>query len=139
MGEERRGGSAPARDGRSLRRRFFKVAFFSLMSLLAVVIAAGGLVFWRVNQGPISLTFMKPRIEAEMNKKLGGMSISLTDVILERDRKSGIPSLRLRNIELRDAAGSIIARAPPSPLTSMSSCPAAWCRAASISSVPGCW
>ena len=100
-----------------MRRRFFKVAFFSLMSLLAVVIAVGALIFWRVQQGPVSLTFMKPRIEAEMNKKLGGMSVKLSDVILERDKKSGVPSLRLRNIELRDPAGDLIARAPRAAIT----------------------
>ncbi|CAN5136541.1 DUF3971 domain-containing protein [soil metagenome] len=72
----------------------------------------GAAVFWRLTQGPISLNFVRENIQAEINASLGGMSVKLGGVVIERDAKTGVPHLRLRNVELADQSGEIIARAP---------------------------
>src|SRR5262245_37335200 len=62
--------------------------------------------------GPVSLDFMRGRIQSKINSNLGGLRVTLEGVIVERDAKTGMPHFRLRNVELNDPQGEVIARAP---------------------------
>jgi hypothetical protein len=99
-------------DWRALRRRWVKRAAVSLGALLAIIATAGALFFWRLSQGPLSLDFMRDRIEARINQNLGGMKVRLAGVIIERDTQTGMPHFRLRDVELLDPTAQTIARAP---------------------------
>lgn len=95
-----------------MRRRLAKITLLALVSVLAIVLIVGAAFFWRLSQGPVTLAFLKPTIEAEINRSLSGMAVRLDGVVIERDLSSGVPHLRLQNIVLTDASGALIARAP---------------------------
>src|SRR5262245_43635199 len=99
-------------QGMGLRRRLTKIVAISLLSLLAVVGIVLGAFLWRLSVGPVSISFLSDRIRTEINKSLTGLEVRLSDAVIERDRKTGMPHVRLRDVELLDASGTIIARAP---------------------------
>ena len=99
-------------DSSRLRRRLAKTIGLSLIGIAGVILVVGAAAFWRLTQGPISLNFIRDRIQTEINASLGGMAVKLGGVVIERDRETGIPHFRLRNVELADQSGEIIARAP---------------------------
>lgn len=80
---------------------------------MAIVVVAGGVFFVRLMSGPVSLDFMRDRIQAQINANLGGgLKVNLEGVMIERDADTGMPHFRLRNVELADPQGEVIARAP---------------------------
>jgi hypothetical protein len=89
-----------------------KRAALSLAAFLAIIVTAGAALYWRLSEGPVSLDFMRERIQARINQNLGGLQVRLAGVIIERDARTGMPHFRLRNIELLDPDGQTIARAP---------------------------
>ena len=93
-------------------RRLLKTAALSILALVTLAMVVSAAVVWRVSQGPLALNFMRDRIQREINANLGGMTVRLEGVILERDASSGMPHFRLRNVELFDPNGEIIARSP---------------------------
>lgn len=95
-----------------MRRRSFRIAVFSLLWVVGLLIVGGGGIYWRLNQGPISLAFMGNSIEQAINRQLPGFKISLGETELELDPDTGTPNVRVRNIVLMDSDGTTIASAP---------------------------
>ncbi|QIG50750.1 hypothetical protein G5V57_25265 [Nordella sp. HKS 07] len=90
-----------------------KTTALVLLGLVAIVVIGGGVFFIRLMSGPVSLDFMRDRIQAQINSNLGGgLKVNLEGVMIERDATTGMPHFRLRNVELADAQGEVIARAP---------------------------
>ncbi|MBL8906108.1 MAG: hypothetical protein JNM20_05470, partial [Rhizobiales bacterium] len=89
-----------------------KIAVVSLLSLVMVVAVVLGAFFWRLSDGPVSISFLNDRIRSQINKSLDGLEVRLADAVIERDHKTGMPHVRLRNVEVVDASGAVIARAP---------------------------
>lgn len=84
-----------------------------LLGFVAIAVVAGAVFFALLMNGPVSLDFMRDRIQAEINDNLGGgLKVSLEGVMIERDAHTGMPHFRLRNVELVDPQGAVIARAP---------------------------
>jgi hypothetical protein len=81
------------------------------MSVLAVLLIAATAIYFRLSQGPVSLDFIRETVESRINSNLQGVSVTVGGIVVER-AGSGVPQLRLRNIELKDGAGNLIARAP---------------------------
>jgi hypothetical protein len=90
-------------------RRFTVVALLSLLGV-AVVLAAAFML--RLSRGPVALTFLRSPLENAINSNLAGYLVDIDDAVIERDRASGQPRLRLRNVSLKDFTGAVIARAP---------------------------
>ena len=88
------------------------------LTLLAIVSVCGFIALFavafmvRLSQGPVTLTFLKGPIETAINSNLAGYRVDLENAVIERDRDSGQPRVRLRNVVLQNAAGDTIARAP---------------------------
>src|SRR4249920_1513646 len=77
---------------------------------LAVVGVLG--LWWRLSSGPIELNLATPWLKAAIEENFGGNhSVVVGGTQLERDEK-GRTSLRLRDIVVRDADGTIVASAP---------------------------
>ncbi len=113
----RAGAQAPAISEKTVGtrgtvRRLFKIAAFSIFSVLAVLLIAAVAFYVRLAQGPVALDFMRDEIQAQINRNLSGMSVSVGGVVVERSADTGVPHFRLRNITLQDSAGNLIARAP---------------------------
>jgi len=82
------------------------------MSVLTVVLIAAVAFYMRLASGPVSLNFMTDTFQSQINRNLAGMSVHIDGALIERAPTTGIPHFRLRNIELRDGGGNLIARAP---------------------------
>jgi hypothetical protein len=90
-----------------VRRLFFGAAIFVSLSVVGIL----GL-WWRLSSGPIELDLATPWLKAAIEENFGGNhSVVVGGTQLERDEK-GRTSLRLRDIVVRDADGTIVASAP---------------------------
>src|SRR6476659_5434262 len=77
---------------------------------LAIVGVLG--LWWRLSSGPIELNLATPWLKAAIEENFGGNhSVVVGGTQLERDEK-GRTSLRIRDIVVRDADGTIVASAP---------------------------
>ena len=103
---------ARGRIGFEVRRKLIKITAYSVMSVLAAVLIIGVAFYVRLSSGPVSLNFMTETFQNQINRNLNGLSVRIDGALIEREPGSGVPHFRLRNIELRDAAGNLIARAP---------------------------
>ena len=88
----------------------------SLVLLAVLVIGVAGL-YWRLSQGPVSLSFLQARIEQAVNTQLAGLTITLGDAVLELDTESQVPHVRSRNLVLKDQDGTVLASAPKAGVT----------------------
>ncbi|HET9904448.1 MAG TPA: DUF3971 domain-containing protein [Xanthobacteraceae bacterium] len=104
-------GVRPRREGLRLSARGRRIALISAVGLLAVGIA-GGAVWWRLASGPLSLDLVTPWMISALEERFGGRyKIEVGGTVLERD-EDGETALRLRDIVLRDRAGTVVASAP---------------------------
>jgi hypothetical protein len=94
------------------RSRFMlRMLLGSAFCFAVVMIAALGL-WWRLSSGPIELNLATPWLKAAIEENFGGNhSVAVGGTQLERDEK-GRTSLRLRDIVVRDADGTVVASAP---------------------------
>jgi Protein of unknown function len=90
-----------------VKRLLFGAAIFVSLAIVGVL----GL-WWRLSSGPIELELATPWLKAAIEENFGGNhSVVVGGTQLERDEK-GRTSLRLRDIVVRDADGTIVASAP---------------------------
>ena len=90
-----------------VRRVFYGAA----ATVVIVAIAAAGL-WWRLSSGPIELDVATPWLKAAIEKNFGGkQTVSVGGTQIERD-ENGRTSLRMRDIVVRDADGTVVASAP---------------------------
>ncbi len=69
-------------------------------------------LWWRLSRGPIELDLATPWLKAAIEENFGGnRSVTVGGTQLERDER-GRTSLRLRDIVVRDADGTVVASAP---------------------------
>ncbi|MFO1123713.1 MAG: DUF3971 domain-containing protein [Hyphomicrobiales bacterium] len=80
--------------------------------MLAAILIVAAAFYIRLANGPVSLDFMTGTFQDQINKNLSGMKVKIAGAIIEREPGSGVPHFRLSQIELTDAAGNLIARAP---------------------------
>lgn len=83
-----------------------------MVAVFGLLLFAAGAVYVRLAQGPVSLDFMRQTVENRINANLPNMSVSIGGVVVELNGGSGVPHVRLRNIELKDRDGNLVARAP---------------------------
>ena len=92
-------------------RRFRKFLFVS-GALGSVVLVAMLALWWRLSSGPIELDLATPWLTAAIKENFGsGHEVEIGGTQLERDA-SGRTALRIRDIVVRDADGTIVASAP---------------------------
>ena len=92
-------------------RLMLRMLLGSALCFAVVMIAALGL-WWRLSSGPIELNLATPWLKAAIEENFGGNhSVAVGGTQLERDEK-GRTSLRLRDIVVRDADGTVVASAP---------------------------
>ncbi len=100
------------RLGAITRRRAVRRTFFIGGAVIGAVVIASGLLLWRLNSGPIELDLATPWLTAAIEENFGhSHSVSVGGTQLERD-ETGRPALRIRDIVVRDADGTIVASAP---------------------------
>jgi Protein of unknown function len=97
---------------RFLRRPWVRgVVWGSAIALAVAVVAVLGL-WWRLAQGPIEFDAATPWLKKAIEDNFGGKhTVSVGGTQIERDEE-GRTSLRLRDIVVRDADGTVVASAP---------------------------
>jgi hypothetical protein len=104
-----------------MRLRKFVRAWCPQLRKFAIVGGTlGGLVFlalfalwWRLSSGPIELDIATPWLTAAIKENFGpGHEVEIGGTQIERDANKRRTSLRIRDIVVRDADGSIVASAP---------------------------
>jgi len=86
--------------------------FWAATLTFAVVAVAIAGLWWRLSSGPIELDVATPWLKAAIEKNFGGkQTVSVGGTQIERD-ENGRTSLRLRDIVVRDADGTVVATAP---------------------------
>jgi hypothetical protein len=94
------------------RRRWVRRTFWGASATLAVLVIAVGGLWWRLAQGPIELDIATPWLKAAIEDNFGGgHTVTVGGTQIERD-ENGRTSLRLRDIVVRDADGTVVASAP---------------------------
>lgn len=94
------------------RRAHWRTASIVLVASIIALSGAAGFGWWRLSQGPVSLSLISGQLEGLINKRLKGVSIKIRDVVLERDDKASRVHFRLRGLRLIDNSGVLLARAP---------------------------
>lgn len=104
----------PAR--RSLVLRLLRVAVRITANVVAVllllVVAAGGLLAWRLSQGPIEVDFLKPSLEAALSQPDRGLTVELGSAQVGYDREAHTLDLAAREVRLRGDQGQLLAAVP---------------------------
>jgi Protein of unknown function len=104
-----------------MRLRKFVRAWCPQLRKFAIVGGTlGGLVFlamvalwWRLSSGPIELDIATPWLTAAIKENFGpGHEVEIGGTQIERDANKRRTSLRIRDIVVRDADGTIVASAP---------------------------
>jgi hypothetical protein len=97
---------------RLARRPWVRRLFWgSTLALGLAVVAVLGL-WWRLAQGPIELDVATPWLKKAIEDNFGGQhTVTVGGTQIERDEQ-GRTSLRLRDIVVRDADGTVVASAP---------------------------
>src|SRR5262245_26327359 len=79
---------------------------FTAATLVAVASLGGGLLWWRLLSGPISLDIATPWLASAVEQNFGNRyRVEVGGTLLERDAQ-GRTALRLRDIVLRDQSGA---------------------------------
>ena len=97
---------------RILRRRFVRRLFWGSAISVALATVAVLALWWRLSSGPIDLEIATPWLKAAIEENFGGQqTVVVGGTQIERDER-GRTSLRLRDIVVRDADGTVVASAP---------------------------
>lgn len=92
------------------RLRRFAIAGGALGGVFVLALIA---LWWRLSSGPIELDIATPWLSAAIKENLGpGHEVEIGGTQLERDASKGRTSLRIRDIVVRDADGTVVASAP---------------------------
>ncbi|MEJ8573447.1 AsmA-like C-terminal region-containing protein [Microbaculum marinum] len=79
---------------------------------VVVIVALGALVF-RLSQGPLSVSFLTPRIVEAVQRQLPPeFTARISDTVIERDTETGDVLLRLRDISVTGPDGARVFAAP---------------------------
>ncbi len=93
-------------------RRSAVITLEICVGLFVVAALVLGLSYWRLSQGPVSLSFLVPVFEKAINRELSGASVKIDNAVLKKADKGAGIYFRLQNIRLVDGKGTVVAQAP---------------------------
>ena len=91
-------------------RRAVSIGLLALLPFVLIAGLAVAVLYVRLANGPISLSFLKPVVENQISTKLGGLNVSVTDVMLSLEGHGA--ELKLADVRVTDGGASPIASAP---------------------------
>lgn len=97
------------RRSRPLRRVAAGIALVLVPVVMLLAIGLG-VLYVRLSNGPVSLSYLKPAIERQISQKFGGLVVDVDDVVLSLVGDGG--AFRLTDVKVRDRANVVVAQAP---------------------------
>ena len=95
-----------------LRARALRRTAYTLMAMAGLFGIGASLLWWRLASGPISLDLVTPWLTSAIEENFGArQSVEVGGTVIERD-EGGRTALRIRDIVVRDADGTVVASAP---------------------------
>ena len=91
-------------------RRVVAVLALCLLPVLLLAAIGIGVVYVRLANGPVSLSYLIPAIERQIAEKLGGLKVDVSDVVLSLVERTA--AFRLTDVRVRDENDAIVAQAP---------------------------
>ena len=86
--------------------------FIGTGAVAFAAVASCAIVWWQLSAGSISINMVTPWLTSAIEERLGGgHRVEVGGTMLERD-EAGKSALRLRDVVVRDAQGTIVASAP---------------------------
>ena len=92
-------------------RRCGRLSLEVCTGFIVVGFVALVLVYGRLSQGPISMSFLVVPVEKSVNGQLRGPSLDIEDAVVRLSEAGGI-EFRLKNVRLYDQGGVVVAEAP---------------------------
>ncbi len=112
LGGRRRWGHVRRGIVRFARHRWVRRTFWGSTVVLALAVVAVLGLWWRLAQGPIEFDVATPWLKKAIEENFGGKrTVTVGGTQIERDEQ-GRTSLRMRDIVVRDADGTVVASAP---------------------------
>ena len=93
-------------------RRSLRATVEIFAGLLVIGAVALALAYGRLNQGPVSMSFLVPILEEAINRELADLEVKIDDALVRKGEEGKEVQFRLRNIRLMDPQGSVVAQAP---------------------------
>lgn len=93
-------------------KRSAKICLEVALGLVAALAIVAGLLIWRLSDGPVSIAFLTPYLEASFSDSDAGVNVGVTDTVLTWDRLEGDLDLRALNVTVRDQQGRLILSLP---------------------------
>ena len=94
------------------RSRWPRRIFIGTGVVVFAAFASCAIVWWQLSAGSISINMVTPWLTSAIEERLGGgHRVEVGGTLLERD-ETGRSSLRLRDVVVRDAQGTVVASAP---------------------------
>jgi len=87
-----------------------KFCGFSLIPVVISVLLAMGVLYFRLLQGPVSLTFLADSVEQGINSELEGLAASIDDIVVTLT-DSGALEFRLENLRFSEKDGDLVVAA----------------------------
>ena len=95
-----------------LRLRWVRRLFWGSSIAAGLFVLGAVALWWRLSQGPIEVDMATPWLKSAIEQNFGGeRTVEVGGTQIERDEK-GRPTLRLRDVVVRDADGTVVASAP---------------------------
>jgi len=79
----------------------------ALLIVVVIIVAAG---YWRLSSGPVSLAVLVATIENVINENIDDLTVSIDDLVLEKDGDTGAVQFRFINLRVRDQENKLVAR-----------------------------
>ena len=97
-----------------MTRTVAKWTLVALACVLVALVSAFTVLYLHLQKGPITLGFLSDRVAAALNRSVQplGLRVRFRDVVLERDQRNHLPTIRLRDLLLVNARGELLASAP---------------------------
>lgn len=96
-------------------RRSTKIAVEILAGLTALGAVVAGVLLWRLSQGPVSLDFLTPRLEAALSEAREGVDVKVGGTVLTWEGWPETIALRITDVSI-SSDGETLARLPASDL-----------------------
>ena len=95
--------------------RIFKIAAFTVVPVLLLMLLAVGIGYVRLLHGPISLKAFSEQIEERINADLDGFTVHIDDALITLADDFRV-ELRLTNLRIKEDDGDLVASAPSAAL-----------------------